>query len=229
MGALAGVVVPGVTVEEGGVIEPPPDEASARELAERARQAEARAEARAAERAAARAAGAAAPPATASAVVKVEAEEAAVVKVEGGAAAAKARAPIAKTALALKREEEEEESEYESEEEEEADGDFFGRKQWAGARPGFCFKLGDKGVGYYKDVPYHVAQAAAEKAALKLSAPTLANWFYELLQAPPSVKKADRFFELFHLDVLRVVGLGASHTAVNPALFEPEPEPEPEP
>ena len=230
MGALAGVVVPGVTVEEGGVIEPPPDEASARELAERARQAEARAEARAAERAAARAAGAAAPPATASAVVKVEAEEAAEVKVEGGAAAAKARAPVAKTALALKREEEEEEeSEYESEEEEEADGDFFGRKQWAGVRPGFCFKLGDKGVGYYKDVPYHVAQAAAEKAALKLSAPTLANWFYELLQAPPSVKKADRFFELFHLDVLRVVGLGASHTAVNPALFEPEPEPEPQP
>ena len=51
-------------------------------------------------------------------------------------------------------------------------------------RPGFCFKLGDKGVGYYKDVPYYVAQAAAEKAALKLSAPTLANWFYELLQAP---------------------------------------------
>ena len=96
-------------------------------------------------------------------------------------------------------------------------------------RPGFCFKLGDKGVGYYKDVPYHVAQAAAEKAALKLSAPTLANWFYELLQAPPSVKKADRFFELFHLDVLRVVGLGASHTAVNPALFEPEPEPHPQP
>ena len=81
-------------------------------------------------------------------------------------------------------EEEEEESEYESEEEEAADGDFFGRKQWAGVRPGFCFKLGDKGVGYYKDVPYHVAQAAAEKAALKLSAPTLANWFYELLQAP---------------------------------------------
>ena len=77
--------------------------------------------------------------------------------------------------------------------------------------------------------PCRVAQAAAEKAALKLSAPTLANWFYELLQAPPSVKKADRFFELFHLDVLRVVGLGASHTAVNPALFEPEPEPEPEP
>ena len=78
---------------------------------------------------------------------------------ECGAAAAKARAPVAKTALALKREEEEEESEYESEEEEAADGDFFGRKQWAGVRPGFCFKLGDKGVGYYKDVPYHVAQA----------------------------------------------------------------------
>ena len=33
-------------------------------------------------------------------------------------------------------------------------------------------------------IPCRVAQAAAEKAALKLSAPTLANWFYELLQAP---------------------------------------------
>lgn len=61
--------------------------------------------------------------------------------------------------LLKREEEEEEESEYESEEEEAADGDFFGRKQWAGVRPGFCFKLGDKGVGYYKDVPYHVAQA----------------------------------------------------------------------
>ena len=81
-------------------------------------------------------------------------------------------------------------------------------------RPGFCFKLGDKGVGYYKDVPYHISQAAAEKAALKLSAPTLANWFYELLQAPPSAKKADRFYELFQLDVLRVVRLGASDQAL---------------
>ena len=95
--------------------------------------------------------------------------------------------------------------------EEDPDGDYFARKQWEGPRPGFCFKLGDKGVGYYKDVPYHISQAAAEKAALKLSAPTLANWFYELLQAPPSVKKADRFYELFQLDVLRVVGLSASH------------------
>ena len=121
MGALPGVVVPGVTVEEGGVIEPPPDEATALAQAEKARQAEARAEARAAERAAARAAAATAPPATASAaVVKVEVEDAVVVKVEDGAAAAaaKERAPIAKTALAVKREEEEEESEYESEEDE---------------------------------------------------------------------------------------------------------------
>ena len=113
MGALPGVVVPGVTVEEGGVIEPPPDEATALALVEKARQAEARAEARAAERAAARGAAATAPPATASAVVKVETEEAVVVKVEDGAAAA-----AAKTALAVKREEEEvvveEESEYES-------------------------------------------------------------------------------------------------------------------
>ena len=121
MGALPGVVVPGVTVEEGGVIEPPPDEATALAQAEKARQAEARAEARAAERAAARAAAATAPPATASAaVVKVEVEDAVVVKVEDGAAAAaaKERAPVAKTALAVKREEEEEESEYESEEDE---------------------------------------------------------------------------------------------------------------
>ena len=102
--------------------------------------------------------------------------------------------------------------------EEEPDGDFFARKQWQGVRPGFCFKRGDKGVGYYKDVPYHVAQAAAEKAALKLSAPTLANWLYELLQAPPSVKKADRFYELFQLDVLRVVGLGASHQTLTLTL-----------
>ena len=107
MGALPGVVVPGVTVEEGGVIEPPPDEATALALVEKARQAEARAEARAAVRVAARGAAATAPPATASAVVKVETEEAVVVKVEDGAAAA-----AAKTALAVKREEEE--SEYES-------------------------------------------------------------------------------------------------------------------
>ena len=102
--------------------------------------------------------------------------------------------------------------------EEDPDGDYFARKQWEGARPGFCFKLGDKGVGYYKDVPYHISQAAAEKAALKLSAPTLANWFYELLQAPPSVKKADRFYELFQLDLLRVVGLSASHQTLTLTL-----------
>ena len=125
MGALPGVVVPGVVVEEGGVIEPPPDEATALALAEKARQVEARAEARAAERAAARAAAATAPPATMSAsVVKVE-DTAVVVKAEdtaaataaaaAAAAAAKERAPVAKTALVVKREEEEE-SEYESEE-----------------------------------------------------------------------------------------------------------------
>ena len=95
-------------------------------------------------------------------------------------------------------------------------------------RPGFCFKLGDKGVGYYKDVPYHISQAAAEKAALKLSAPTLANWFYELLQAPPSAKKADRFYELFQLDVLRVVRLGASHQTL-PLPLTPTPTPTPTP
>ena len=41
-----------------------------------------------------------------------------------------------------------------------------------------------------------------------------------LPQAPPSVKKADRFYELFQLDLLRVVGLGASHTTLSPPLFE---------
>ena len=96
-------------------------------------------------------------------------------------------------------------------------------------RPGFCFKLGDKGVGYYKDVPYHISQAAAEKAALKLSAPTLANWFYELLQAPPSAKKADRFYELFQLDVLRVVRLGASDQTLPLAPTLPLPYPYPYP
>ena len=124
MGALPGVVVPGVVVEEGGVIEPPPDEATALALAEKARQAEARAEARAAERAAARAVAATAPPATTSAVVKVEVEEAVVVKVEHGAAAAAAKddAPIAKTTLMVKRGEEEEGKEEESEYESEAGG-----------------------------------------------------------------------------------------------------------
>jgi hypothetical protein len=124
MGALPGVVVPGVVVEEGGVIEPPPDEATALALAEKARQAEARAEARAAERAAARAVAATAPPATTSAVVKVEVEEAVVVKVEHGAAAAAAKddAPIAKTTLVVKRGEEEEGKEEESEYESEAGG-----------------------------------------------------------------------------------------------------------
>ena len=34
------------------------------------------------------------------------------------------------------------------------------------------------------------------------------------------MKKAGRFYELFQLEVLRVVGLGASHTALNPPLFD---------
>jgi hypothetical protein len=45
---------------------------------------------------------------------------------------------------------------------------------FTGARPGFCFKLGVQGVGYYKDVPLHLhfkQQAAGKPVVLKGNKP----------------------------------------------------------
>jgi len=68
-------------------------------------------------------------------------------------------------------------------------------------------------VGYHKDVPLHVAAEEAEKAKMVLTAAQLANWSVELLGMPPSVTKADRYFELFDLPKLRVQPLSTAPTS----------------
>tara|TARA_B110001452_G_scaffold7052_1_gene6342 strand:- start:398 stop:1879 length:1482 start_codon:yes stop_codon:yes gene_type:complete len=126
--------------------------------------------------------------------------------------------------------EEEEEEEDDDDESDEEDGDpnaaFFPRKRWEGPREGCVFKLGDTGLGYYRDVDAVRAYEEEQRALMHISAPTLANWLFELLQEPPSLKKADRFMRLFHLERLRVKALGGGGGgggvggAGTPPLFE---------
>ena len=42
-----------------------------------------------------------------------------------------------------------------------ADGDFIAADKFAGSKPGYGFKMGDKGLGYYKDSPMPLPAAAA--------------------------------------------------------------------
>ena len=65
-------------------------------------------------------------------------------------------------------------------------------RAWHGPKRGYCFKASDKGVGYHKDVPLHVAAEEAEKASMVLTAAQLANWTREVFLMPPSVHKVDR-------------------------------------
>ena len=65
-------------------------------------------------------------------------------------------------------------------------------RAWLGPKRGYCFKASDKGVGYHKDVPLHVAVEEAEKASMVLTAAQLANWTREVFLMPPSVRKVDR-------------------------------------
>ena len=120
-------------------------------------------------------------------------------------------------------EEEEEEEEEESDSDDdplESEEDFAACKSWRGAKPGYCYKAGDKGVGYYKDVPLLEAHEAAEREKLVLTAPQLANWAVEVLGMPPSLEKADRYFSLFDLPHLRVTSLmGPSATKPPAPLF----------
>jgi hypothetical protein len=54
------------------------------------------------------------------------------------------------------------------------DPDFQPSSSFTGARPGFCFKLGAHGVGYYLDTPLHLQfkqQAAAKPVVLKGNKP----------------------------------------------------------
>ena len=83
-------------------------------------------------------------------------------------------------------------------------------RSWRGPKPGYCFKSGEQGVGYYLDVPLHAAAEAEEKARIVLTAPQLANWAMELLSMPPSVEKVDRYIDLFDLASLRVRTLGGA-------------------
>ena len=96
--------------------------------------------------------------------------------------------------------------------------DFLRASGWRGARPGYAFRAGASGVGYYKDVPLHIAAEQAERDAMVLTAPQLANWALEQLALPPSLAKADRYFSLFDLPNLRVRSLGKSGSAP-PPLF----------
>ena len=119
---------------------------------------------------------------------------------------------------------EEEEEDDDEEEEEESDtggGDNFKKSSaWRGARAGFCFKAGDRGVGYYRDVPLHEAAEAEERAKIVLTAPQIANWIVELSTMPPSVDKVDRLMDLYDLTQLRVQALGKGKPGQSPYLFE---------
>ena len=97
--------------------------------------------------------------------------------------------------------------------------DFIPCVSWRGAKQGYCFKAGDSGVGYYKDVPLLEAYEEAERRKLVLTAPQLANWAVELLEMPPSLQKADRYFGLFDLAHLRVSSLFGHANKAPPALF----------
>ena len=112
-------------------------------------------------------------------------------------------------------EEEDSEDEYDPSSEPQ---DFLRASGWRGARPGYAFRAGASGVGYYKDVPLHIAAEQAERDAMVLTAPQLANWALEQLALPPSLAKADRYFSLFDLPNLRVRSLGKSGSAP-PPLF----------
>ena len=90
--------------------------------------------------------------------------------------------------------------------------DFIASRRFVRARPGFIFKKGEQGVGYYRDVPLHVKAAEAERARARFNASELAERMIRELRAPPSVRKADAFMELFDLDALRVGTLTDSAT-----------------
>ena len=112
----------------------------------------------------------------------------------------------------------EEEEEDDDEDNDEADNgaEFIASRRWTGPRPGYLFTTKAQGVGYYKDVPLLTRHEEAQRAAMRFTAPTLANWALEQLRAPPSVKKVDRYMELHNLDALRVHALGSDD---KPALF----------
>ena len=116
--------------------------------------------------------------------------------------------------------EEEEESESDDEDPLASEEDFAACASWRGPKPGFCFKKGELGVGYYRDVPLHEAAEAAERARIVLTAAQLANWSVELLAMPPSVGKVDKFVSLFDLPALRVQSLRPSKGGSSPFLFD---------
>ena len=121
-------------------------------------------------------------------------------------------------ALATEEDGEEEEEEDDDDDDDEADNgaEFIASRRWTGPRPGYLFTTKAQGVGYYKDVPLLTRHEEAQRAAMRFTAPTLANWALEQLRAPPSVKKVDRYMELHNLDALRVHALGSDD---KPALF----------
>ena len=116
-------------------------------------------------------------------------------------------ATIPKAEAAAEEEEQEDDDEEDSDDAEdilESQEEFAASRAWVGRKPGYCFKVGEQGVGYYKDVPLLEKEEAAERAKLVLTAPQLANWSVEVLSMPPSVKKVDQYMGLFDLANLRV-------------------------
>ena len=105
------------------------------------------------------------------------------------------RPPAAPLADASEEEEEEEgddDEEVEGTEDDaimEATDDFVPSSSWRSAKRGYCFKRGESGLGYYRDVPLHEAAEAEERRRLVLTAPQIVNWAVELLSMPPSINK----------------------------------------
>jgi len=100
-------------------------------------------------------------------------------------------------------------SEESEEDSEEKNIPFIKSSIWRGQRAGYVFKRGvladgAQGVGYFLDVPLHVKHEEEERERMCFSAAQLANWMTESVSEPPSLAKADRCFNFFQLESLRV-------------------------
>ncbi|KAL1528896.1 hypothetical protein AB1Y20_010218 [Prymnesium parvum] len=135
----------------------------------------------------------------------------------GGGAAVAAASPAGSDSPA--DEEEDDADSSDDQPEASSTAPFVAASGWRGARHGYCFKRGELGLGYYKDVPLLELAQRAERESMVFSAPQLANWLLELYAAPPSVKKLDRYMELFDAEGMRVRTLSTASAPLFDSLL----------
>ena len=109
----------------------------------------------------------------------------------------------------------------EEEEEESSDDDedddplastepFAPSRSWRGPKPGYCFKSGEQGVGYYVDVPLHAAAEAEEKARDRTHRATAIELGDGAAVDAAECGEGHRHIDLFDLASLRVRALGGA-------------------